>query len=169
MVISSHDYADNPTFEVLNDNTHPTKKPVSALLEGITRYLPRYLPLDTGGAVSESDRFTKKVDEQDVLKGLNDLKYFMELAKKSSISVLVFQHWEKEEIERGVPKHGNQRIREVCESIGISPISLEPYFRQSIENGNNPYRDNIHPNHIGQKLIANALFESLPNRVRAGF
>ena len=44
LVISSHDYTDNPTFQALSKNTHPTEKPISALLEGITRYLPRYLP-----------------------------------------------------------------------------------------------------------------------------
>ena len=164
LVISSHDYADNPTFDALNENTHPTKHPVSALVEGITRYLPRYLSqLNSRGETSESDKFVEMANEQQALTGLNDLKNFLELAKRHSINILVLQHWEKSEIERGFPRHGNHRIREVCESMGISSISLEPYFRQSIENGNNPYRDNIHPNQIGQKLIANALFENLPD------
>ncbi|MCC6134828.1 MAG: hypothetical protein IT491_05555 [Gammaproteobacteria bacterium] len=44
LVISSHDYADNPTFAPLNPLTHPQERPWSALWEGVTRYLPRYLP-----------------------------------------------------------------------------------------------------------------------------
>ena len=164
LVISSHDYADNPTFEVLNENTHPTKNPVSAILEGITRYLPRYLPqFDASGAVSESDRFEKKPSKEEVLKGIRDLKNLLELARKSSAYVMVLQHWEKSELEIGVPKDGYQQIQRVCESTGVSCISLEPYFSQAIKNGDNPYRDNIHPNQMGQKLIADAFFENLPN------
>lgn len=162
LVISSHDYADIPTFEALNENTHPTTPPISALIEGITRYLPRYLPqLNTGVITNESDRFADKVNESEAVDGLRDLKSFLQLAQKQSKNVFVFQHWEREEIEAGSSKDGNQLIKKACESIGISPISLEPYFRQSSENGNSPYRDNIHPNKIGQELIAKAIFENI--------
>ena len=44
LVISSHDYIDNPTFQPLDKNTHPTTKPISAFIEGIERYVPRYFP-----------------------------------------------------------------------------------------------------------------------------
>lgn len=162
LVISSHDYVDTPTFEALNENTHPTKEPASALVEAITRYLPRYLPqFNASGAVNESDRFEEKNGEELALKGLNDLKDFLELAKSNSTNVVVLQHWEKSEIEKGFPKIGYQRILEVCKSASVPCISLEPYFSQSIKSGDNPYRDNIHPNQNGQKLIADALFHSL--------
>jgi len=160
LVISSHDYADNPTFHALDPNTHPTEKPVSALLEGITRYLPRYLPqggTDNPGAI-EPDRFQTEYSEQEAQKGLADLRRFLELAKNNSANVMVLQHWEKSEIESGSANPGNQYIKMVCEQMGISPLSLEPYFRRSIENGANPYRDNIHPNQVGQQLIAEAIF-----------
>lgn len=163
LVISSHDDADNPTFGALNESTHPIKSPVSALLEGVTRYLPRYLPqIDAGGATNESDRLEEMPSEKEVQRGLNDLTAFLELARKSAANVLVLQHWEKSEIELGTSKNGYQRIRQVCESIGVPCISLEPSFSQAIKNGNNPYRDNIHPNQIGQRLISDALFENLP-------
>ena len=163
LLISSHDYADNPTFQPLNPNTHPTEKPISAFFEGITRYLPRYLPrLGVSGASNEPDRFEENAKEQEILKGLEDLRGFLEQAKKKSTKVLVLQHFEKKEIERGFAYDGNQRIKEVCESMALSPISLEPYFRRSVEFGKNPYRDNIHPNQIGQQLIANAILENMP-------
>ncbi len=169
LVISSHDYADNPSFKDINENTHPTKSPISALTEGIRRYLPRYLPrFKTEKVVSESDKLleqVKQADEAAVLKGLNDLKNFLQLAIDNSTNVLVLQHWEKEELERGVPNPGNQRIKELSESMEIPTISLAPYFRRSIEQGDNPYRDNIHPNDIGQKLIADAILENLPQKV----
>jgi len=166
LFISSHDYADNPTFQPLNENTQPTNRPVFALLEGITRYLPRYLPqLATSEAPSEVDSFAETSNEQEVMRGLKDLRNFLELAKNNSTNVLVLQHWEKKEIEGGAAMSGNKEIRMLCESMGITPISLEPYIRRAIENGNNPYRDNIHLNQIGQQLIANAIFENLPKNV----
>lgn len=163
LVISSHDYADNPTFEPLNPNTHPTERPFSALIEGITRYLPRYLPyFAPNESTKETDHFAEPATEQ-VSKGLEDLKSFLDLAKNNAKSVLVFQHWQRNEISEGKANPGNARIRDLCESIGISPIELKPYFKQSIGSGKNPYRDNIHPNQTGQQLIAKAILENLPN------
>lgn len=44
VVLSSHDLRDIPTFAALDPLTHPTRMPVSALVEGVERFLPRYLP-----------------------------------------------------------------------------------------------------------------------------
>ncbi len=44
IILNSEDYADIPTFETLNPDTHPENKHFLAVVEGITRYLPRYLP-----------------------------------------------------------------------------------------------------------------------------
>ena len=160
LVISSHDYIDNPTFQPLDKNTHPTKQPVSALVEGIERYLPRYLPqIPTRSIATENYQYIPEKTE--VQKGLGDLKNFLELAKNNSNNVLVFQHYEKYEIEIGYPQIGNQLIKETCNQLGIMPTSLEPYFRQSIEDGLNPYHDEIHPNNIGQQLIAEAILAKI--------
>ena len=164
LIISSHDYADNPQFSPLDWRTHPTSRPACALSDGITRYLPRFLLRFTMNSKSKATAiFTEKVAEDKVEIGLQDLKEFLVLAKKNSTFVLVLQHWETSEIERGEAGPGNERIREVCEAIGIYSVTLKKYFEQSIQNGNNPYRDNIHPNQIGQQLIAKALLENMPN------
>lgn len=167
LVVSSHDYADNPTFVPLNKDTHPTDKPISALLEGVEKYLPRYLSqLGFTKDMQENDRFSSEVSETDVLRGLDDLKSFLELAKKNSQTVLVLQHLEESEVKDYKPKPGYYRIKGVCDQSGISVSSLEPYFRQSIGAGANPYRDNIHPNQVGQKLIAKAIIEKLPSIIK---
>lgn len=164
LVLSSHDYADNPTFQPLNRNTHPTEKPISALIEGIERYLPRYLPqLSSNTNMIETDRFVAEENEKEAQKGLDDLRSFLKLAKSNSTTVLVFQHYEKLEIDRGHANVGNQRIKMTCEELGIIPISLEPYFHRSIESNVNPYRDNIHPNKVGQMLLAEAILAKIPN------
>lgn len=164
LVVSSHDHVDIPAFQPLDKNTHPTEKPVSALIEGLERYLPRYLPR-IGGANSlfGTDRIAAESNEQVVHGGgIEDLRNFLMLAKKQSKTVLVLQHFEKSEIDERSENPGYWRIREVCEQLDIIPFSLEPVFRRSIEGGANPYRDNIHPNEVGQLLIAEAIIGNLP-------
>ena len=165
LVISSHDYADNPTFQPLDKNTHPTANPVSALLEGVERYLPRYPPhADTRNSVAETDRFAAERNEREVQRGLEDLGNFLVLAKEKARAVLVLQYLEKSEIENATTHPGHQRIKAVCSQLGIIPISLEPYFRRLIESGANPYRDNIHPNEVGQRLISEAIMANMPSK-----
>ena len=163
LVISSHDYMDNPTFAPLNKNTHPSEYPKSAFIEGIERYLPRYLPQLSNSKVATNpeESFAVKNNESEAKIGLNDLKDFLKLAKSNSKIVLVFQHLEKGEIDSKTSQEGYQRIKTTCEQLGIMPTSLEPYFRQSIENGVNPYRDMIHPNQVGQRLIAEAILTKM--------
>lgn len=164
LVISSHDYADNPTFQPLNKSIYPTVNPVSALLEGIQRYLPRHLPqVGRHNGLVETDRFAMAIDEQEARRGLDDLGGFLELAKKQSKTVVVLQHFEKSEIDKRSANPGYQRIKVVCKQLNVVPISLGPYIRRSIESGANPYRDNIHPNKVGQQLIAEAIMANLPN------
>jgi lysophospholipase L1-like esterase len=98
-----------------------------------------------------------------VQKGLGDLTDFLKLAKSNSKKVLVFQHLEKPEIESNHPKIGLQLIKLTCEKLDIFPISLEPYFRNSLQEKVDPYRDFIHPNKIGQQLIAKAILTKLQN------
>ena len=166
LVLSSHDYADNPTFEPLNPNTHPSKAPISALFEGIEKYLPRYLSLKSKNqsVTTEVDQFATTENRKETKKGLNDLRNFLKLAQNNSTTVLVFQHYEKLEIDRDRINLGNQHIKMICKQLGIVPISLEPYFRKSIAEGVNPYRDNIHPNKVGQRLIAEAMLAKIPNK-----
>ncbi|MCW5558360.1 MAG: hypothetical protein KIT22_11080, partial [Verrucomicrobiae bacterium] len=159
LVISSHDSADNPSFAPLNPATHPTRQPVSALVEGIERYLPRYLPRHT--VATEADHFEAS-DEAQMAKGLSDLRAFLLFAQQSVRTVLVFQHLEMAEITSHSPQPGYSRIREVCGQVGIEPVSLEPFFRRSMEQGSDPYRDNIHPNVVGQRLIKEAILAHLP-------
>ncbi len=164
LVLSSHDYADNPTFEPLNPNTHPTTTPISALFEGLSIYLPRYLPqLNYHPITNETDRPSEMVTETGGEQGIADLKNFLKLAQQHSKKVYVFQHLEYLELKKHQPNIGYQRIQEACKQLNIVPISLEPYFRMSLESGVNPYRDNIHPNQIGQQIISTAITVNLPS------
>ena len=161
LVASSHDYADTPTFEALNKWTHPTGNPLCALYEAIMRYVPRYLPTwVTGGENIEADAWKGVSEEQRAQEGLRDLREFLVYAKSSKARVIVLQHVERSELESGSLQPGAQRIKEISAAVGVSAITMEPYFRRSLQEGGDPYRDNIHPNQLGQQLIADALTEN---------
>lgn len=158
-VMSSHDYVDNPTYEPLNPYTHPTRPPFSALTEGMSRYLPRYIPF-ISATLEEPE---KPVIGEDIHKGLEDMRAVLELAKaQTGGHAMVFLHLEQCEIEEQKIFEGHYRIMTLCKELDIPAISLEPYFKDAISRGNNPYRDNIHPNVEGQNVIAAAILENLP-------
>ena len=158
-VMSSHDYADNPTFAPLNPYTHPTRPPFSALTEGISRYLPKYIPF-LSATLEEPE---KPVVGEDIDKGLEDMKAVLEMAKaQMGKRVMVFLHLEQCEIKEQKLLEGYYRITDLCKKLDIPVVSLESYFKNAISAGNNPYRDNIHPNVEGQKVIAAAIMENLP-------
>lgn len=164
LVMSSHDACDNPTFEKLNPNTHPTATPAFALVEGVSRYLPRYLPFwrmknpssKVNGAALPAKNDARK-------KGLADLEDFLVLALANSSNVILLQHWEKTEIDNPLSRPTDHDVNAICRRLGVTRISLESYFRKELEQGVSPYfpSDNIHPNVTGQRVIAEVIIKAL--------
>ncbi|MEM9087724.1 MAG: hypothetical protein AAGC93_03165 [Cyanobacteria bacterium P01_F01_bin.53] len=160
LVISSHDYADVPTFEPLEESSFPTQQPISALSEALIRYAPKAFSKITGLGGTASDHLME-ITEQNIASAMGDLQQFLQLAKGQSDNVLVFQHWDQFETETNEADPGYQLIQALCEELGITHHSLGPSFRQAIAQGTHPYRDSIHPNELGQKLIGEAILEVL--------
>lgn len=168
LVASSHDYGDNPTFAKLNEFTHPTRRPVSALVEGMTRYLPRYLPNAGSNPTSvDTSGYAPTPTDEEARRALADLRSFLELAQQHAAAVVVFQHFEKRELGFKAPPAGYLRIKMLCDELGIAAVSLAPAFDAALRRGLEPYRDNIHPTNLGQTLIAQALLAELPPRTPA--
>ncbi|MBC7624923.1 MAG: SGNH/GDSL hydrolase family protein [Aeromicrobium sp.] len=163
LVISSHDAYDNPTFAPLDPNVFPQRKPISALWEGLTRYLPQYIPkvlLQTDSPAKFGD--AGPVDDvAEIAKGIHDLKNFLRLAQGQTQHVLVVQYPEQSELASGSFKTGYAEIKQAVQDMGIVVISMAPPFIEQIHRGQQPYRDNIHPNNLGQKIIAETLYEAL--------
>jgi hypothetical protein len=166
LVASSHDYGDNPTFAKLNELTHPTRRPVSALVEGMTRYLPRYLPsTDSNSASVDASGYAPTPTDEEARRALADLGSFLESAQQHAGAVIVFQHFEKRELGFTAPPAGYLRIKMLCDELGIAGISLAPVFKAALQRGLKPYRDNIHPTDLGQALLTHALMAELLPRV----
>lgn len=158
LVASSHDAGDNPTFAKLNEFTHPTRRPMSALVEGMTRYLPRYLPsTDSTPAGIDISGHAPTLTDEAMNRALADLRNFLKLAQQHARAVIVFQHFEQRELDSQAPPIGYLRIKMLCDELGIATVSLAPTFNSALQHGLKPYRDNVHLTDQGQILLAEAL------------
>lgn len=161
LVLSSSDYDDAPTFEPLNPLTHPTEPPASALWEGLVRYLPRYLgapSINEAGQVPGSGHIPNKRDVEISLSAVSD---FLLEVRREGARPLVIQHWTRTEVLNQQPIAGYAEIRDVVVKSN-TPISEDgPLLRAKQATGLNPFRDDIHPNEEGQRVLAQLLLGEL--------
>jgi lysophospholipase L1-like esterase len=157
IVLSSHDWDDTPTFEPLASDA-PTRKPLCALHEAISRYLPRYLPEALGGPGPEPLEaiFEPEPNDAAVVTSMDALRDLITMASEAGAQVAVAEHLERQETF-DQPKPGHARIADVAKSAGANVIQLGPAFEQARRAGEPPYRDHIHPNEVGQRIIAKVL------------
>jgi lysophospholipase L1-like esterase len=154
LLISSHDIADNPTFAPLNPHTHPQVRPMFAFWEGVTRYLPRYLP-----SLSKAEPAVSQAGGADIERGRRDLEAFLKLARDSKALVVLVQFPERSELEAAKPAQGYYEIKSLAQQLGIETVSAFPLMAAALARGENPYRDNIHVNDLGQRLLAELFLE----------
>lgn len=153
IVLSSHDWNDVPTFGPLGADA-PTRKPLLALQEAVERYLPRYLPGSAAPAASQPTESAP--DDPAVIKSLEAVTELVHLALQSGAKVAVAEHLERDETMDHL-KPGHDPIANAAKSAGASVIQLGPSFAQARQSGKRPYRDEIHPNEVGQRIIAQVL------------
>lgn len=157
MVVNSRDYADAPNFRPLAGRNLPEHRPLLALQELWTKYLPRYLgeKLETG----DHSR-PPPVSAEDVKMCLAALREVTRLARASGTAVVLAQHLRRTELQ-GKPETGHHEIARVAAELGIEPVQLGPAFARSLQEGLSPYHDRGHPNDHGQRIIAEVLYESI--------
>jgi hypothetical protein len=79
---------------------------------------------------------------------------------KGTQKIWVLQHWELREIINGKTRIGYTEIEELRQEMGVSYISMAPWFQQATYPGESVlYYDNIHVNNDGQKLMAEVIYE----------
>jgi lysophospholipase L1-like esterase len=164
LVLSSSDYDDAPTFEPLDPLTHPTAAPISALWEGITRYLPRYLhglSVNQSGVVPEANEVANK---RDIDVSLSAERDFLEMAKAYSVNILVLQHWTASELRDRKALQGHTDIRRVAVEAVVPICDDSDRLRALLDRHLNPYRDDIHLNEDGQQVMAELLLDVLKSQ-----
>jgi lysophospholipase L1-like esterase len=165
LILSSHDYADNPSFAPLNPATHPTRQPISALTEALSRYLPRYIDQwflnDRREKKNENKNVLQPKNLEDATQGLTDLENFLVLAKSEAKEVIIFWHPEKREFEGGKKDDYYYKLKELIDQLGVPMVSLAEAYREATDKNVKIYRDDIHLNDAGQQVLADAILTKL--------
>lgn len=157
IVLSNHDYADTPTFEALNEKTHPTVGPAFAISEAATRYLPRLFRAFAGRQPSE---IQVSADSKDIDLCLYALREIFALSKRSGAKTAVILHWTQTELKTGKLPTGIEKIASIGRQAGVPVYHDREELEKSIMFGKNPYRDNIHLNPVGQRILGR-IFEKI--------
>ena len=157
--VSGHDGADVPTFEPVVDvvPNMPGHKPISALWEGITRYLlPRLHPSAAmpdpsvpEGSKPLSDEQARRRESSAAIADMADL------CRQRHIPFFIALYWGRYELKAPDPEQ--DVILNTAKEKGIRVVSLERPERDAIAAGRQMFRDDIHPNAQGQRVIADVL------------
>lgn len=160
IVLSSHDYADEPTYDpvVGRSVNFPNQRPLLAIQEWFTRYLPRYFPWRHRKAAKSPD--PEPPSAQTINATAAALGDLIRSAQASGAHVVIAQHLETSEIQ-GVPDPGHAAIGRIARQMGVTVVQLGPAMAKSMDRGKNPYKDKIHPNAQGQKVICDVLFDAI--------
>lgn len=157
LVLSSHDYGDNPRFDRLDPKTYPTETPASAFVEGLTTYLPRYLPFETKVAEEEDELNL----DAEYATSRSDLLGFLRHAQTACEDVLVFNHLEKGELRSGKLDAGGEALQSIVEEAGLTLYSMRPFYESYAQKEATLYQDGIHLNVTGHLCLAEGLFETI--------
>lgn len=161
-VLSSHDANDEPDFAPLDPLTHPTTAPMSALLEGLERYAPRYLP--------DWIKFARPRSLEDAIKGDPDafisqksLAAIMQRLASAEIPACIVLHPSlKETISRSGP--GYDHLVKFAARHNVPALDLLPYYRKITPDMASLYRDDIHINSKGQEGLMLALVDIIDRK-----
>ena len=158
LVISSHDWNDNPTYKSIKNNINlPTKKPNFATEELITRYI---IP-----KIKKAFQYRKNPKSKQIKieskKGLDDIAKFINIVREKDAEIIVVQYWDRDEFNNGKPKEGNLLIKNVLEDNKVKYIESIDRFRKCSKDSQSLFVDNIHPfTTLGQKCLGYVLFEA---------
>ena len=64
------------------------------------------------------------------------------------------------------PQEGHDYFVREAKADGVRPVELGAAFEAARKSGEEPYRDNIHPNATGQRIIATTLLPVIEGAVR---
>ncbi len=84
----------------------------------------------------------------------------VQMALSAKARVIPVQHLTMEEVKNG-PQQGHAVFGELWHELDLASVQLGPAFADALKRGDNPYRDVIHPNALGQKIIADQLIEAI--------
>ena len=121
--------------------------------------LPRYLPAALKPKASPVADY--QTSEAKTSQTLDSLSALIQLFQQTNTPVVLLHHGEKKELQAHQAMPGRDSLRHRAALAGIPFASDSASFATALATGQNPYRDNIHPNNLGQRLLANQAKELL--------
>lgn len=155
LVVSSHDAYDNMTFDrvVGSDENYPSKQYISAIAELFNRYIiPRVYP-----NYYQKQNLEKQwgINKKEINSKFNiGFEQILAYARSNNISLTIYLHAEEGELKTGSYNQQGEEIIKFAKENKVNIIQdLHHGLKQSY------FRDNIHYNKYGQKLMASNIFK----------
>jgi hypothetical protein len=159
--LSSHDYADAPTFQPIVGVSaeYPDKKPLFALTDLFGSYIfPRYLHLGTTPAGVDRTMINIGQSEQDITECRNAEREFFRLARGAHAKVALVQHLSLPELS-GTYQAGYFANQAVAKEENVFYVDDVESLRSQLQSGPSPFYpgDPLHLNRWGQPILAHTL------------
>ena len=159
--LSSHDYADAPTFEpvVGISANYPDKKPLLALTDLFSSYLlPRYLHLGTTPAGVDRTMINTSQSEQDIAECRNAERELFAFVREHQAKLALVQHLSQPELN-GHYQVGYYANQAVAREEGVPFVDDADELRSMLKSGKSPFYDGdpLHLNREGQIILAHTL------------
>jgi len=172
IVLSGHDAGDAMTFKptVGTNPAFPGTSPWLAAQEIVTRYLPRYLP----GRKKRSSAATAaptpagaelQTGDPSVITSLSQFAELLSEAHLGSRPVLFLYHTERQRELDGLWLPGKPWMTALAQEHGADIRDNREEMKGSLADGLDPYRDLIHPNAEGQRVLERIIGDWVLNRL----
>jgi len=168
--LSSHDYADTPTFVpvVGVSADYPDKKPPLALADLFETYLlPRYLHIGETPVGIDKTMIDTAQSEQDVIECRESEREFFRFARNRGAKVALMQHLTLPELI-GKYHPGYYANQEVARQENVPYVNDARELLNQLKSGKNPYfeGDPLHLNRFGQPILAHTLLRAVELSVK---
>jgi hypothetical protein len=163
--LSSHDYADSPTFvKVVGISAdYPDKKPWSAVADMFQTYiLPRYFHYGVTPPGIDKTMINNAQSEQDIVECRTAEREFFRFARAHHAKVALLQHLTLAELKGGY-QIGYAANQQVAKDEHVPYVDDAEELRAELKSGESPFYsgDSLHPNKVGQKVLAHALQQAV--------
>jgi hypothetical protein len=169
--LSSHDYADAPTFipVVGISADFPDEKPLLGLTDLFKTYLlPRYLHIGTTPEGVDQSFANTAASERDVVECRTAERDFFAFARLHGAKVVLMQHLTRPELS-GEYQAGYYANQAVAKEENVPYVDDAEELRAKTTLGEDPFYpgDPIHLNGMGQSLLAHTLQRAVDLAVRS--
>lgn len=163
LVLNSMDVGDNPSSRspVGVDPTFPDATPPLAFAEALERYVfPKITGLLSKATLHHNARESSDSPSEQSEQSLDALTKLCAAITATGARQIWIHFPMKSEVEQGLSPAG-ELLRNTAERCGVPFLTIGETLKDSLRAGRDPYRpnDNIHPNAIGQQLLADKVIE----------